>query len=617
VIVRLVELRLRNYRCYKEEVSIRFDDLTALIGKNDAGKSTIMEALDIFFNETGPDKNDACKHGQPADLCIVAVFSELPTSIVLDQDAPTTLVDEHLLNAAAHLEIHKVFNGSLATPKLSCLKLVAMHPTAANTGDLYKLTNAELKKRATDVGADTSKIDKKVNAHLRTVIRAAVGTLGLQQSDIMLLEGNGASFWKGIQAHLPAFALFRADRASTDQDPEAQDPLNAAIKEALRQQETELNKIHSFVEVEVKKIAALTLAKLTEMDPKLAKTLTPEFVVKPWTSLFKVSITGDSSIPINKRGSGVRRLILLGFFRAKAELMRTQNKKQSIIYAIEEPETSQHPRNQRLLISVLQELSCTDQVIVTTHTPMLARVLPDVSLRFVNVRADDSREILEGGTPAINEAIADSLGVLPDHNVKLFIGVEGKHDIPFMKNMASLLIAGGENVPNLSELELDGIVIFLPFGGSSLAHWSNRLTGLNRPEFHLYDRDTKPPVPAKYQTHVDTVNLRPNCQASSTNRREAENYIHFEAINLALGATTLTTRLVKQLDPFENVPELLAEALNTEANGGNQWGKNGAKDFLNNSALSCMTKGMLDEVDPDGEVLGWFQEIGKMMETVA
>lgn len=172
--MRLVELRLRNYRCYKDEVSIRFDDLTALIGKNDAGKSTVMEALDIFFNDSGLDENDACKHGQPNDLCICAVFSELPATIVLDQNAPTTLIDEHLLNADGYLEIHKIFNGGLSKLKLSCLKLVAQYPAAANADDLYWLTNAQLKKRATDVGADTSKTDNKINAQLRTAIRCSL-----------------------------------------------------------------------------------------------------------------------------------------------------------------------------------------------------------------------------------------------------------------------------------------------------------------------------------------------------------------------------------------------------------------------------------------------------------
>ena len=44
-------LMLKNFRSYKGETKINFDDLTVLVGKNDIGKSTILEALDIFFNE--------------------------------------------------------------------------------------------------------------------------------------------------------------------------------------------------------------------------------------------------------------------------------------------------------------------------------------------------------------------------------------------------------------------------------------------------------------------------------------------------------------------------------------------------------------------------------------
>ncbi len=611
--MRLVELRLRNYRCYKDEITVRFDDLTAFVGKNDAGKSTIMEALDIFFNETGPDENDACKHGQSNDLCISAVFSELPASIILDQDVATTLSAEYLLNSNGELEIHKIFNGALAKPKITCLKLIAQHPTLPKLDDLYSLNNGDLKKRAKDVGANLTNIDMKVNSQLRAAIRATATDLCIQQKEIMLHEGNGASFWKGIQAHLPVFALFRADRSSTDQDPEAQDPLNAAIKEAIRLQEAELSKVQVFVEQEVKKIASLTVSKLKEMDPSLASTLNPELTIKPWQSLFKVSITGDANIPINKRGSGVRRLILLGFFRAKAELQRTRNNKQSIIYGIEEPETSQHPRNQRLLMSVLQELSATEQVVITTHTPMLARVLPDTALRFINIKPDGSREILPGGSEAINAAIAESLGVLPDHNIKMFIGVEGKYDIPFLRNISNILIAGGEVIPNLTDLELDGLIIFLPLGGSSLVQWSDRLRGLHRPEFHLYDRDTAPPQQATHQADVDRVNLRPDCRAFSTSKREVENYVHFEAINQALQNANIAARLTQKLGDFEDVPTVLFNLVNIEVAQSNMWGETRAKDFLNNAALSYMTKAMLDQIDPQGEVLGWFQTMEQML----
>ena len=47
--MRLIGLELRNFRGYKEETYISFNDLTTFVGKNDAGKSTILEALEIFL----------------------------------------------------------------------------------------------------------------------------------------------------------------------------------------------------------------------------------------------------------------------------------------------------------------------------------------------------------------------------------------------------------------------------------------------------------------------------------------------------------------------------------------------------------------------------------------
>jgi putative ATP-dependent endonuclease of the OLD family len=612
--MKLIQVRLRNFRCFKGETSIAFEDLTALIGRNEAGKSTVMDALDLFFNEGTPDKHDACKHGDASDVAVIAVFADLPDRLVLDQEAETTLQGEYLLNSKGNLEIQKVFNCRLEKPKLLSLKLVAVHPTVPTAGDLILLSNSELKKRAKDLGADTSNVDLTINAQLRDAIRARVGDLELKTVDVSLQEGNGENVWKGIQAKLPVYALFQSDRKSTDQDPEAQDPLTTAVKEAIRQREQELGSIAKYVEGEVRKIADLTLKKLREMDPSLARTLNPKFEPPKWAGIFKVSITGDEDIPINKRGSGVRRLILLNFFRAKAEQKMGNNKKQNAIFAIEEPETSQHPHNQRLLMSALQELAGKDQVIITTHTPMLARTLPVRALRFVDIKPDNSREILTGGDEATNNLIATSLGVLRDHNVKLFIAVEGKTDIAFLKNISRVLVAEGVDVPDLEKHELDGEIIFVELGGENLVHWAYRLEPLNLREFHLYDRNTAPLDPPQHQQTVDEVNARPRCRACSTNKLEIENYVHRDAINDALSDQGMRIAVPGPVNSFEDLPAILVRAVNEVAPPGDRWGRRRAKEFLCGVAASRMTKAMLDEIDPTHEVLGWFHNMREMIQ---
>ncbi|WP_141034180.1 AAA family ATPase, partial [Escherichia coli] len=83
-----------------------------------------------------------------------------------------------------------------------------------------------------------------------------------------------------------------------------------------------------------------------------------------------------------KRGSGVRRLVLISFFKAEAERLQSEFPDKGVIYAIEEPETSQHPSNQRLLIEAFQELASSDkcQVLITTHVPALVEKIPTESL---------------------------------------------------------------------------------------------------------------------------------------------------------------------------------------------------------------------------------------------
>ena len=49
--MKIESIKVKNFRSYREETKICFEDLTVLVGRNDIGKSTILEALDIFFND--------------------------------------------------------------------------------------------------------------------------------------------------------------------------------------------------------------------------------------------------------------------------------------------------------------------------------------------------------------------------------------------------------------------------------------------------------------------------------------------------------------------------------------------------------------------------------------
>lgn len=49
----LESVSIKNFRCYRDEVTVHFSDLTTFIGRNDIGKSSVLEALEIFLGLPG------------------------------------------------------------------------------------------------------------------------------------------------------------------------------------------------------------------------------------------------------------------------------------------------------------------------------------------------------------------------------------------------------------------------------------------------------------------------------------------------------------------------------------------------------------------------------------
>jgi len=619
--MKLKKLKLKNWRCFKEEVEIEFDDLTALIGSNDAGKSSILDALNVFFEHVKPDPDDANIEGDAKDVRICCVFSNLPEKLVIDAQNETDLESEHLLNSDGMLEVWKIYNCSLKTPKETKIYAMAEHPNAENVGDLLTLKRTQLQGRANDLGVDITNVDERINADLRKAIRDHVNDLAVQLVEVPLQEEDAKKIWEQLKKYLPVFALFKSDRQSTDQDSEAQDPILSSVKEALKEKEAELSVITDHVIDEVTKIAALTVEKIKEMSPKLAEELKPRIKANPkWDNIFKFSLVGDDQIPMNKRGSGVRRLILINFFRAKAEQDASKEGKVDVIYAIEEPETSQHPINQKLLLEAFEEISeaGNSQIIISSHLPMLAKRLPVKSLRFIQ-NEDGCDPIIHSGTNDTYTLIVKSLGLLPGHDVKLFIGVEGPNDINFLRNISRILNMSDEKIPDLGKNEQDGKIIFIPLGGSNLVLWTTRLAGLNIPECHIYDRDTDDASPSPHQDAADElVRRREDAHAIITGKREIENYIHSTAI------TAIKPELTVSFGDYDDVPRLCAKALHDISESTYAWDEldedrkskkiSSAKKWLNKGAAGEMTPELLDEVDPNGDVRGWMGEIKDMMD---
>lgn len=613
--MRLLSLSIENFRSYKDRVTVNVGDFTALMGRNDVGKSTILEALEVFFNNqvVKIDQSDPCVHNEGKIVEIGCVFDQFPASLTLDVNSETTLEAEHLLNADGKLEIVKRFNCSSKTPKEEIFAK-ANHPRDEPLSDLLKLKNTALKALAREVGVDLEAgVDQRSNAALREAIRATVGVGNLVERLVPLSEEEGKKVWDQLQKNLPAFALFQADRPSKDDDPEIADPMKIAVAAAVREVENDLEAIKLRVQQSAMEVAERTLAKLREMDPTLAGQLTPSFKAEPKWDGFKLSLTGDNQIPINKRGSGVRRLILLNFFRAEAERKRQDTKVQRVIYAVEEPESSQHPDNQIMLVKALIALAdeSNTQVMMTTHVPAIASLVPTDSVRFVT-RNDAGHPQVEQGVDGVLERVAASLGVYPDKRAKVAIYVEGPHDVSFLSHVSKLYQA---HDPDLVDVTTDHRVAFIPTGGGNLKHWVERkyLQNAGMIEVHIYDRDSQ--NAPKYGEYVDRVNARQTQDiAFLTRRREMENYLHPACI-----AEQFQYQVMPVFTDWCDVPALVAEHVHNGSGAPALWEQlepekqsrkqSRAKIRLNSEAAASMTLAQLLEVDADSEMLGWFRAI--------
>jgi putative ATP-dependent endonuclease of OLD family len=616
--MKLAAVILENFRGYHHRIRVEIDeDLTALIGKNDAGKSTVFEALEIFFNDGKPEQGDACVYGSEKLIRIGCAFIELPPTLVLDSSAPTSFAAEYLLNENGELEIIKEWDSSAKSPK-EAVFAAAVHPVHSDVSDLLSLKNSDLKARIKKLGIPESSVNFSVNATMRQAIRDATIPLNLERSLVPLDKEEAKKAWEQIKPKLPMYALFRSDRPSQDGDKEVQNPLSFAVAQALKELETDLKKIEDTVRARVEDVAQRTLAKLHEMDSRLANELMPFFKTDPKWDVFKFGLASDNGIPINKRGSGVRRLILLNFFRAEAERRRTEKGALSVIYAIEEPETSQHPDNQRLLVQTLKELAIDEntQVLVTSHTPGLAGLLPSDSLRFVRKQADGKASISKCDDDEL-AVIANELGVLPDQRVKALVFVEGSNDVEFLERIGAML---KPSMPNVVDFTTDNRVALVPLGGGSLKHWvaKHYLSKLSIPEVHLYDRDDD--VPPKYQPECAAVNARlDGSWADITKKRELENYLHPDAITEGMGGILVT--FTDNCD----VPLKVAEAVHIKSESSKLWTDvlsdekaldkkiSSAKKRLNRDAASKMTPERLAHIDNAGELCGWLTRIHYML----
>lgn len=494
--MKLIKFGIKNFRGFGNELQeVKIDNFTCLVGKNDAGKSSIFDAMDVFFNGfKNIDSDDAHidSHGNRAKKVELSGTFDVEDSQIKIESVPTSLGAEGLLNSEGQLKIVQ----EISSPSKSGIKtfIMAFLPDLDEVKDIHTLKNSALKKRFNKIKEDNhitgwDKIPQTTNTLMRkAIINYYENKLPAQSSipvKVPIDKEGGKDLWSSINKGLPLFQLFKTDRDNNDSDAEIQNPLKAITKKTLQGKlQEQLDTITSTIKAETIKQANKTLEKLNEMDPDLASQITPTFDDPSWQNIFKFSLDTDQ-IPLNKRGSGTRRLILLNFFRAEAEQAKDESNSNNIIYAFEEPETAQHIDHQKILMESFKKIAeqANQQVLITTHSPELAGLTDVDNIREVTQnnyisKIDNSPSLLR---------ISDELGIFPNilgmpGKLRMVIFVEGPNDVKFLRLFLSKYC---------SDFVTQNDLLIIPFGGGALKHWLDLdiLKSINPCTYYIFDND--------------------------------------------------------------------------------------------------------------------------------
>jgi hypothetical protein len=419
--VELVSLSVRRYRSIREAEKLPLGQLTVLIGPNNEGKSNILRALVLGMRVLSEVRAVGIMRGQ------VRSSRPFDSDYQWDRDFP--------------------------------LGLQADNPEGNSVFDFeFSLNQAE-----------TTAFAREVRSNLNGTLPIRISFGPRRVLFQVVKRGPGA---KALTAKRDEIVAFLSKRLQLQYVP------------AVRTAEQALAVVRSLVETELAAVEsdpeyAAALAKIADIQrpvlDALAATLTEQLShflpdvasvavdVPPEarsTALRRdVRVVVDDGAPteLRQKGDGVQSLAALSLIRHAARHRETGREQ---ILAVEEPEAHLHPEAIHQLKAVLVEIAQNQQVLVTTHCPVL-----------VNRRDIGSNIIVEANKarPArtIRE-IRDVLGVRTADNLAsadLVLIVEGESDRVALQAIlgetSAVLRDGFEN----GRLAVDSLA-----GGSNLAY---------------------------------------------------------------------------------------------------------------------------------------------------
>ncbi|MGE5334514.1 MAG: AAA family ATPase [Nitrososphaerota archaeon] len=530
--MRVHSMRVENYGPFARLEEITFSSLSTIIGRNDAGKSHTLKALQLFFGKNKLEPGDVYDSAEATDQVVIEVsLTALPDTLPYDGGA-LHLADERLLDAHGRLRVRKTFPcvGPYDRPSLA---LIVADFADERFRGLLALKEREINDRcaACDVPLTDGK-RKRTAAEKRAALRAVAQQQRVPLAEHVVPLSPRDELWKSIEAQLPRYELFETDTrlgvGETTFQAQFRPIVRAATEEAavVAARDAFTESINRALQGEVDAIFERLRRHTAAFSGLTAR---PTFSWEKAVS-FEILGTDEHGVQrsLDQRGSGMRRLLMVAFFQYLAE--KALDHDHNVIYAVEEPENCLHPGLQRELVTSFRALADEgSQVILTSHSPVFAGASPLTDLVLIE-RTGGVARATQGPDPA---DVAEELGIEPADQITGYsacVFVEGRDDVFFWRTLAKTLKQGGHLRADFDDLRIG----LMPSGGHNLKHWITlRAMGrMNRRFAMIVDSDR---FSAEHDVLPEKLQWKRECEEQGgacyiLRKREIENYLHCDAL---------------------------------------------------------------------------------------
>ena len=404
--MKLIQLRIKNYRSCKD-VMIKVDSMHALVGANNAGKSTILRALDFLFNPTVSkvDEESFWNHNVSEPIWIEAIFGDLNDTE--KEKLQGYLRPEGVFHMARSARITDEEGGGdedgggerrtvisqhfcLPVPKYLWLRDSEINGTNINQWWLDRDSLVFKGVRFDEFAGGT----KPNVGKWKELAKAFIGE-HLSADDYEDCWADNPRGYAGVlKGTLPLYILVPAVRDVTEEAKVTRsNPLGrilyAIIEKVTHTQRESLNR--SLVDMRrllnreggTERMASIadTESRLNQvlreyMDCELEIEFQPPTLEALLTTPRLMADDGYRNVVENK-GHGLQRAIIFSILRCYSELVtgRGEEKARTLIFAVEEPELYMHPQAQRTIRRVFRNIADGgDQVFFSTHSALLVDV---------------------------------------------------------------------------------------------------------------------------------------------------------------------------------------------------------------------------------------------------